>query len=618
MAGTSISLVCMPWHLVGSPSIQLGTLEAVLARAGIACRSHSLHLELARFLAERREECRGFDLADYGEVATRWMNLGAGEWVFALSPVRRESPERDAALLDLWRANGMPAELSRRLERLRARVPAFLERCADEILAGEPAVVGFTAVYSQTLPSLALAHVLKQRDPCHSILFGGASCEGPMGPALLEAFADVDAVVRGEAEGVIAELVRALEGGATPPCLPGLCRRDQGRVVAFEADERARVALDDVPPPVFDEYFERLERGGLSELVLPEIPFETARGCWWGAKAHCTFCGLNGTEMAFRSKSPERVLEELAGLAERHGVLDFTATDNILDLRYFETLLPELARRRNDFSLFFETKANLREAHVRALRAAGARAIQPGIESLSTPTLELMRKGVSALQNLRLLKWCAKHGVRAIWNLLYGFPGEDPAEYARMAELVPALVHLEPPTLGPLMVYRFSPYHARPAEHGLVVGAPLPAYRLLYDAGDACLRDLAQAFEHSYADGRDPETYVGPLRAEVERWNRERERNRGALSYRRGPGFVVVTDTRTTSPAPARFTLTGDEARAFLACEAGATPAAILREGIEMSEASLRGLLSDLVSERLLYEERGRYLSLALSRNDAA
>ena len=184
-----------------------------------------------------------------------------------------------------------------------------------------------------------------------------------------------------------------------------------------------------------------------------------------------------------------------------------------------------------------------------------------------------------------------------------------------MAELVPALVHLEPPSLGPLMVYRFSPYHARPAEHGLEIGPPLPAYRLLYDVGDERLQDLAQAFEHAHADGRDPESYVGPLRAEVERWNRDRARNAGALSYRRGPGFAVITDTRSTSPATARYTLAGEEARLYLACEAGATLEGIRRQGIDLAEERIRDLLSDLVAERLLYEEQGRYLSLALPLN---
>jgi radical SAM superfamily enzyme YgiQ (UPF0313 family) len=41
---------------------------------------------------------------------------------------------------------------------------------------------------------------------------------------------------------------------------------------------------------------------------------ETARGCWWGAKHHCTFCGLNQNDMAFRAKSPQCAMDELVHL----------------------------------------------------------------------------------------------------------------------------------------------------------------------------------------------------------------------------------------------------------------------------------------------------------------
>ena len=39
--------------------------------------------------------------------------------------------------------------------------------------------------------------------------------------------------------------------------------------------------------------------------------FETSRGCWWGERMHCTFCGLNGATMSYRSKSPRRAVDEL-------------------------------------------------------------------------------------------------------------------------------------------------------------------------------------------------------------------------------------------------------------------------------------------------------------------
>ena len=173
---------------------------------------------------------------------------------------------------------------------------------------------------------------------------------------------------------------------------------------------------------------------------------ETSRGCWWGERMHCTFCGLNGATMAFRSKSAPRALAELTHLAARHPGCDIQVVDNILDLKYFKTLLPELAERKLNVSLFYETKSNLKKDQVRLLRDAGVMTIQPGIESFSDRVLKQMKKGVSGLQNIQLLKWCKEIGVHPIWNFLMGFPGESPDDYFEMAELSARVCHLPQPS----------------------------------------------------------------------------------------------------------------------------------------------------------------------------
>src|SRR5439155_6118718 len=133
-----------------------------------------------------------------------------------------------------------------------------------------------------------------------------------------------------------------------------------------------------------------------------------------------------------------------------------SAVDNIIDMRYYRDVLPRLKELDLDVALFYETKANLRKEQVRLLREAGITRIQPGIESLSTNVLRLMGKGVTALQNIQLLRWCAEFGVHPGWNLLAGFPGEDPADYARQAAIVPLLTHLVPPQgVGEVRLDRF-------------------------------------------------------------------------------------------------------------------------------------------------------------------
>ena len=119
-----------------------------------------------------------------------------------------------------------------------------------------------------------------------------------------------------------------------------LGRHDAGEVERSDAVQN----LNQLPTPHFDEYFESLARSPLKAKVEGQLVVETSRGCWWGAKHHCTFCGLNGDTMAFRSKTPERAFAEMEYLSRRHQTRRLGCVDNILDLRYIDTLFPDLPR----------------------------------------------------------------------------------------------------------------------------------------------------------------------------------------------------------------------------------------------------------------------------------
>jgi ribosomal peptide maturation radical SAM protein 1 len=459
------------------------------------------------------------------------------------------------------------------------------------------------------------------------IVFGGANCEGTMGAALHRAFPVVDVVVRGEGERVLPELVRDLLASRPVRPRPGLCYRDPGdgarQVVVEEA--AGDVPLDEVPTPRYDEYFDRLARTSFAAELLPEVTlfYESARGCWWGEKSHCAFCGISDLAMPFRAKSPERVVSELVELGERYGRLEFLFVDYILNRSYFEDVLPKLRDTGYDFRIFCETKANLRRDEVRLLQEAGFTMIQAGVESLSTPVLKLMRKGVTALQNLRLLKWCAEYGVRIYWNVLYGIPGEPIEEYARMADLVPSLTHLEPPRLVPLQLDRFSPYFDRPGDFGIVPLGPRRDFRFVYPADrvdEATLAEIVYSFEFSHADGRDPEAYTSALQRAIRAWQANGRAAIGTLRYRRGPGFLVVTDRRPGVEAT-EYRLDEAEAEIYLACEEGATAEEACRaarprdDGAtvpKLSTAEVEDFLEQLVETRLACKVDGRYLALAL------
>ncbi len=628
MSDKGVILISMPWASLYRPSIQLGTLQSVLSRAAIRSEVRSFNLAFMDYIASAEttsSKQQNFSFEDYAEISERSYSVGLGDWIFGVEPFRNPSGS-DEEYLDCMREHFPDAdyrqEIFAKASGMRQRVPAFLEWCVADVLSAQPSVVGFSTTFSQNVASLVLAQILKQRDPSLHIVFGGSNCDGPMGDALHRSFPWIDTVVRGEAERVLPELVRDVFAGRPVRPQPGLCFRNGERRVAVDQVGGNEVPMDEVPLPDYDEYFERLDQSSSREEILPNlcIPFESARGCWWGAKLHCTFCGLNGSSMPFRSKSPTRVIEELMTLARKHRQLQFNAVDNIISMSYFREVLPKLRDAGYDFSLFYETKSNLKKNQLRAMRDAGVMQIQPGIESLSTPILKLMKKGVSALQNIRLLKWCEEFGIEAGWSVLYGFPGEPVEEYDRMPELMNSISHLEPPrNLAAVDLQRFSPYHQRPRDYGVEITGPKPFYSLIYPCDQAALDDLAYTFTYSYDDGRQPHTYVDATRKSIEDWRENYPKS--ILSYRCGPGFLIINDSR---PGLGGYdhTLGEIEAKVYLACDAGATPKAVWKAlqadgDLEITLEDVEVFLDEMVELKLMYEEDGLYLSLAVASNFA-
>ena len=92
--------------------------------------------------------------------------------------------------------------------------------------------------------------------------------------------------------------------------------------------------------------------------------------------------------MAFRSKSPERVLAELRAPSARYQIANFEAVDNILDMRYLNALCEPLIEDRRRLPTLLRGQGEPEAgAAAYALARAGIRILQPGIESLSTHVL---------------------------------------------------------------------------------------------------------------------------------------------------------------------------------------------------------------------------------------
>jgi len=603
---SDVFFVSMPFGPVLSPSIGLSLLQAELAQAGIASDIRYFSIPFAERLGTRLYTA--ISQSDGVPI----VNL-AGEWIF--SRELADDADGEGYIEDVigerspWgmrhRGSRRWRNLHDRIVRARTLVPAFLDRCVDDVVTASPRVVGFTTSFQQHAASLVLAKRLRTAMPGVRIVMGGANCEGVMGEETIRRFPFVDTVVSGEADNAIVDLMtRLLNGQPVDRVVTAPMVRD----------------MDALPYPDYSAYARQFRASRLSRSWRPSMLFESSRGCWWGEKAHCTFCGLNGSTMTYRSKRADRVIAELRHLATTYPRSDVQVVDNILEMSYFGDLLPALARDRLKIDLFYETKANLKRDQIRLLHDAGVTDIQPGIESLSDPVLALMRKGVTWLQNVQLLKWCKQFGVRPYWNFLWGFPGEPPAEYERMAALVPQLSHLPAPVGGAaIRLDRFSPNFNQAEQLGFTRLRPIPSYSHIFAGlSDSAIANLAYYFSFDYADGRDIKAYVAPLKAQIDRWKRVQRRSE-LVSRRQGDRLMIV-DLR-----PGRLR------RGFGAHAAGSTVIVLDRVDRALYEACdaiahvsrlttidshAPERLQVLVERGLLVTDGQRYLALAIPLED--
>ena len=440
--------------------------------------------------------------------------------------------------------------------RLRNEVlPAWIERLEREIDWNLYSVVGFTSTFEQNTAAFSLARCIKEEHPDLVIVFGGANFDGEMGKEYLRALSFIDYVVTGEGDQVFPALVDRVSRGESIAGLPGVLSRSGGGVV--ESGPAALIHdLNSLPDPNYDEYFETLFRLG-RERVLGDSPplllFETARGCWSGEKQHCTFCGLNGNGMKFRSKTPEETRGQLRRLTQRYKIVNLEAVDNIMDHNYLDKLCLSLIEERSDYQIFYEVKSNLKQAQLRTMAQAGITSIQPGIESLSSHVLALMRKGVTMVQNVRLLKWAYYYGMRVGWNILTGFPGEVPDDYDRQLLILPLLRHLPPPSgSGRIWLERFSPYFFDDAFPTRNV-RPREAYRFVYPEERIDLHQIAYFFDYEM-DGVLPETCHQPLHEQVQVWRESWQREPvPVLIYQRAPDWIQVVDREKRRRGCMRF-----------------------------------------------------------------
>lgn len=601
----SVLLISMPLSSPHHPSIGLALIQGSLKARGISSRIRHFHLDFVDYCGVSEFELLNDE---------RYFLALVGEWIFSTVLYEKRAPDLGFFTEVLLRHFGRFFSVStlRRIASLQPRMEGFIASCLEAIDWSEYDIVGFSTSFQQTMASLALAKRVKERFPDITIVFGGANCESEMGDALKRHYSFVDVVSSGEAENSFPELVTRLRTDRREELRP---RPEINTlpIVSIQpvSKEAFSMAMDDLPYPDYSDFLSDRAALPAVENAYRLVPlFETSRGCWWGQKHHCTFCGLNGLTMTYRSKTPERAASELSEIASRFG-REILVVDNILDHRYFSSFVESVSAMVPPVLLHYEVKANLNEAQVESLAEAGIRKIQPGIESLSSRILTLINKGTTLLRNVQLLKLAAESGIFVDWGHLYGVPGETAADYLEIIKLVPKLHHLTPPgSHNRVRADRFSPYFKHPETFGIRI-APLASYRYIFPFNNQELSSLAYHFDIENEEVSVPKEVESRFFDSLDHWRTTHSSCALTIEFD-GQHACAVEDCRLPGP-PARYEFDG--LKAVLLQEASQII------GIQTFKRSLyqelpghilEEAIQDLCDKSLLLREKDSVLCIAL------
>ena len=486
-----VVLLSPPYDYPPRPSFALSLFRECLTEAGLSSRVFYPMFRLSHMLGI--ETARKIDAYAY--------TSGLQEFLFAhMTDVENTYSDEDFARYLCREAPIYPyEEVLSLIGFAKEKARLCVEEIAKEIARIRPGVLAVSSIFSQINGALAVIKRVKELSPGTVTLLGGTNVSGDAGAAVLRHYSSVDYVFFGEGDEVFADVCRIAMGVLPGPMPYGVIGR--GEKIPDPIPHRMTQDMNKVCYPDYSDFIAEWNRELAGEFGPPmfgtafveenkdllylsgadyALYLEGSRGCWWGQKHPCSFCGLNGRRNVYRFKTSERLYDEILTLSRKYSNKLIQLTDNILSFDAMDRLLPMLRDSGENLSLVGEVKTNLKEKDIVRLKEAGFKIIQPGIENLNDHLLKLMNKGNNAASHVAFLKHCRKHNLFLSWNLLICIPGEKEEDYEELAALIPKIIHFQPPVGAfPILFQRYSAYLDDPEKYGLEL-RPNEMYRYIY------------------------------------------------------------------------------------------------------------------------------------------
>lgn len=257
------------------------------------------------------------------------------------------------------------------------------------------------------------ARALKRQRKDLPVIFGGPQAT-VTAPLTVQAFPEVDLVVKGEAEETFPELVDRIAAGRIDwREVSGGVWMEDGTLRSLP--EPAKLAdVDLLPLPDYSAF--------PTVGIDGTIPLEVGRGCPYG----CTFCSTNTFfKRRFRMKSADRVTADVNGLMSQFGVRHIDFVHDMFTVRrdFVEEISDAMRRLPVNWNCSARTD-RIDDALLSTMANAGCVGIYVGIESGSSVLQRSLKKNLRVDEAIARIRTCQTFGIGVTASLIIGYPQE--------------------------------------------------------------------------------------------------------------------------------------------------------------------------------------------------
>lgn len=282
--------------------------------------------------------------------------------------------------------------------------------------------LSFIAGYYQYKKALKISEAINKSQNRPFYIIGG---HGPTPePRYFLEKTGADAVVLGEGERTIVELLNALKNKETFRQIKGIAFKYGDKVIIN--DRRPLIKdIDSIPFPAYElfpiEYYRllRVPHCSKSDFVMPML---SGRGCTF----KCNFCYR--MDKGFRPRSSEHIMEEIKFLKTNYGITYIAFSDELLmsSCDRIMELCNDFIKYKIDIKWDCNGRLNYaRKDVLEMMKKAGCVFINYGIEAMDDQILKNMNKALTTRQIIEGIEVTLEVGISPGFNIIFGNIGEN-------------------------------------------------------------------------------------------------------------------------------------------------------------------------------------------------